>query len=234
MPSLATFYSNLKSKSLEYTLSTRTIFNVTFNLPNLGGNEQLFDFVVRSVTIPNISSNDGHDVISNPRGKYIFPKQTGYTPSDNTFKVTFLETEFPFIENYIEPWFKTNTMIMNRLVRRKIIVKIFNSNPTAGKITLVAYDINDAWPEFLDMPELDHTRTELKLRSVVFAFNEIIPILNTNAQDEYSKLIESGSPSIKPQSQPKNNVRIKTPYDSKTNRQKDAEANRYLTNAFKQ
>ena len=187
MPDLSTFYSNLKSGDLAYTLSSRLIFRVGFNMPGAPPDE-LQTFIVRSVSVPNLSTNDGHDVISNARGKYVFPKNTGYTPADNTLKVTFLETEFPFIEKYIEPWYKKCASIGYRIHRdNSLHIDVYTTNINAGQKIVVSYDVNGIYPEFLDMPELDHTRTDLKLRSVVFAFNEMIPILNNEIENQSSQ-----------------------------------------------
>ena len=155
-------------------VSNRQYFIVSFDkIPGVYIPDNL-SLYVQGFDLPNMVINEDPTIVKNTVGSTNIPSEGFIMPETNIFSIDILETEMPFIEKYIVPWFKQcvsvyNTGLMYPLPRAKVYVDILSSD---AMNILYTYIFDGVFPSLIALPVLGQTARQEISRSVTFSFNK--------------------------------------------------------------
>lgn len=156
-----------------------------------------FDFYVRELQLPNIkiggrlqSLDSLHE--NEPGYAKTILQQSLVTPQEQTFGITFIDTEISIIDNFIEPWARLVASPKGYMnITTDQTVKNFMGYPTAeiwvylfpknydinldelDKNAIRKYVLTNCFPSILDSASLTHQNSDYMERRVEFAFDKI-------------------------------------------------------------
>ncbi len=149
---------------------SETILNTyfDFNAENL-----IIPFLIRSVSLPNASTNASENEINNDFGKVVFPSKGSIVPDTNVMTIQFLNTEQNILEHLIYDWIietKSNVWVYDTHPFTRATIRI-NYLDQKGESVIFSYDFHDAFPLAYDTINSNHNAETNIERGATFTFN---------------------------------------------------------------
>ncbi len=139
-----------------------------FNAENL-----IIPFLIRSVSLPNASTNASENEINNDFGKVVFPSKGTIIPDTNVITMQFLNTEQNILEHLIYDWIietKSNVWVYDTHPFTRATIRI-NYLDQKGESVIFSYDFHDAFPIAYDTINSSHNAEANIERGATFNFN---------------------------------------------------------------
>lgn len=166
-----------------------------FNAENL-----IIPLLIRSVSLPNASTNASENEINNDFGKVVFPSKGTIIPDTNVITMQFLNTEQNILEHLIYDWIietKSNVWVYDTHPFTRATIRI-NYLDQKGETIIFSYDFHDAFPIAYDTINSNHNAEANIERGATFNFNWFS--INTNKQfvDNDSAVSKINIPALTP------------------------------------
>jgi hypothetical protein len=128
---------------------------------------------IRSITLPNASSNPTEGMIDNDFGRVIFPSKGAIIPDSNVLTIQFLNSEQNVLEHLIYDWIvetKSNKWLYDDHPFSRATIRI-NYLDQKGESVIFSYDFYGAFPIAYDTINSNHSPESNLERGVSFSFN---------------------------------------------------------------
>lgn len=176
-----------KSRILE------THFN--FNVENL-----IIPLLIRSVSLPNASTNASENEINNDFGKVVFPSKGSLIPDTNVIIIQFMNTEQNILEHLIYDWIietKSNKWVYDTHAFTRATIRI-NYLDQKGESIIFSYDFHDAFPIAYDTINSNHNAEANIERGATFNFNWFSINSDKQILNQESVISKMNIPPLKP------------------------------------
>lgn len=143
------------------------------NIYNLYAEQVVIPLSIRSVTLPNASTNASENEINTDFGKVVFPSKGTVIPDTNVLTVQFLNAEQNILEHMIFDWIietKSNVWIYETHPFSRATIRINYLDQKAESI-IFSYDFFGAFPLAYDTINSNHVAEPNVERGATFAFN---------------------------------------------------------------
>lgn len=181
---------------------SETIFNTYFDFNT---ETSVIPFLVRSVSLPNVSTNASEHEINNDFGKVVFPSKGSIIPDTNVMTIQFLNTEQNILEHLIYDWIietKSNVWVYDTHPFTRATIRI-NYLDQKGESVIFSYDFHDAFPLAYDTINSNHNAEANIERGATFTFNWF------NIDTRKSKFLDESPKGINiPELRPNDNQRF--------------------------
>ena len=143
------------------------------NIYNLYAEQFIIPLSIRSVTLPNASTNASEHEINTDFGKVVFPSKGTLIPDTNILTVQFLNAEQNILEHLIFDWIletKANIWVYDTHPFSRATIRINYLDQKAESI-IFSYDFFGAFPLAYDTINSNHVAEPNIERGATFAFN---------------------------------------------------------------
>lgn len=156
----------------DLTINDDTLIRDAFNPVSTNG-DLTIPLLIRSVTLPNVSTNSTEDEINNDFGKVVFPSKGTIIPDQNVITIQFLNTEQNILEHLLFDWIletKSNVWVYETYPFTRATIRI-NYLDQRGHSIIFSYDFHGAFPIQYDTINSTHEIETNLERGATFTFN---------------------------------------------------------------
>jgi hypothetical protein len=170
--------TNLTQKFMGSTDNTRiALFGIDFfnnkNIYELYAENIIIPLTIRSISLPNASTNAIEGEIDNDFGKVMFPSKGSIIPDSNNITIQFLNSEQNILEHMMYDWIietKSNRWMYDTHPFSRATIRI-NYLDQKGESIIFSYDFYGAFPIAYDTIDSNYNPEANLERAVTFSFN---------------------------------------------------------------